>query len=178
MVDPDFAGDPLAGKLYVDPPGLRIEQTIADEPTILLFDTQRGFMVWLDPMEKSYVEMEMEEADRDWSAWLFLTEENPCGAADYEEVKASKLGRETLIGRKVDKWRCEFADSDDDDLVWTVWSDPSLPVPLRIEDNTGFVFEVVRFEAASQPAALFQVPAGYQKIDHSEDSAIELRIDD
>ena len=162
ITDPEEPEGPVVGRLFMAESGLRIEQMIEGEPAVVLMDFTRNVMIWLDEIEKSYFELDASEADIGWLDWLLMIQEDPCGAAEGENIKAAKLGKEALLGRSANKWSCRYANNAADELVWTVWLDPALPIPLRVEDSTGFVFAIDQLTVGPQPAALFQVPAAFK----------------
>jgi hypothetical protein len=70
-----------------------------------------------------------------------------------------KSGNETLDGRSALKYEITSTD----DAVSHVWVDPKLHTMLKHQSPTGDV-ELRNIKEGSQPAALFEIPAGYQKM--------------
>jgi len=77
--------------------------------------------------------------------------------------KVEYLGEETLDGRSTKKFRMSTSDGSA-----LGWFDANTGQPVRMEgqsDGKPAVMEWKNFKAAPQPAALFQVPKGYEVVD-------------
>lgn len=164
ITDPaNSSGGTTAGKLYLDGPGMRVENKMNGGIAVMIFDFARNTTILLDPQTKSYSEAARPDGGMGMMKWLFPRKGDPCGKGELGTVKTTKLGTETLNGRKVEKWRCVYKSSDGGAKTWTLWNDPSLPIPIRVDVDTGLVFALSNLVVTPQPAALFRVPAGYTR---------------
>lgn len=162
--DPDGSfGGTTAGRLYLDDSGMRVENRIDGEVEVMIYDFARNVVILLDTEEESYRESVWFDGDLGMMEWLFAREGGPCGEDGDEYLKTTKLGMETLHGRKVQKWRCAYEGGEGGGASWTVWDDPSLLIFLRVEVEAGPVFSLSNLVVAPQPAWLFRPPAGYRK---------------
>lgn len=84
---------------------------------------------------------------------------NPC--ANRSDMTCKKVGSETVNGRDCDKW--EF--SKGGKLEETNWIDKKLHVPVKSLHSDGTSWGLQNIKEGVQPAALFEIPAGYQKFD-------------
>lgn len=79
-----------------------------------------------------------------------------------------KLGDESLNGRATEKWRCTgqtAVPQGEQPVDAIVWYDPELEMGIKSVEDDGNVFEVRDIAVGAQDAALFEIPAGYQKLD-------------
>jgi hypothetical protein len=72
------------------------------------------------------------------------------------------LGRETLNGRAVEKYKASYPEGSA-----TAWVDPETKAPVRME-SADAVLEWENFKAAPQPAALFEAPKNFPVTDMDE----------
>lgn len=152
--------DQEIGLMYVDGPGFRMETEQDGQRMAVLayWDQPITHTLMLD--QRMYIEVPAEQTGGTAADF----DGKPCDG--YEN--AEKIGTETVSGRATEKWRCtgelqpvpgeSAADS-------TSWFDPKLVFPVREVKDNGNVFEVRDIEVARQDASLFEVPAGYQKLD-------------
>ncbi len=167
--DPDNSfGGTTAGRLYLDDSGMRVENKIGNEVEVTIYDFARNMLIVLDTETKSYSESALLDDDLGMMEWLFAKEGGPCGENEDQHLKTTKLGIETLNGRKVQKWRCAYAGGEGGPMTWTIWDDPSLLIFLRVEVDSGPVFALSNLVVAPQPAALFRPPVGYRKQSDSQ----------
>ena len=151
----------ISGKLYIDKPGLRMEMEEEGEPVITIFRFDEETMYFLMPAEKKYMEIPVPAQGGGLAALTSLYSGDVC--ADFKEGK--KLGRETLAGRRAEKWRCdgpldEFASGG----VYR-WYDERLGFVLRQDDDDGSRMEIRNITEGRQTASLFKPPAGYEKLE-------------
>jgi len=155
VVTSSAGGQDMTGKVYVDRPGMRMEQTAMGQQTVVLVRFGQGGTTLLMPAEMSYMEMPRNAGAGAMAAQM----EGPCGG--YQ--RSTELGRETLQGRKVEKLRCEAPKFPYLPAASTIWYDPVLEFVIRQESGPGERFELRNIEEGPQPAALFEIPAGYSK---------------
>ncbi|MDT8066709.1 MAG: DUF4412 domain-containing protein [Terriglobia bacterium] len=84
---------------------------------------------------------------------------NPC--ANRTDMTCKQVGSETVNGRSCDKW--EF--SKGSQLEETNWIDKKLHVPVKSVHADGTSWELQNIKEGAQPDKLFEIPAGYQKLD-------------
>jgi hypothetical protein len=75
------------------------------------------------------------------------------------------LGTESLGGRTVEKWEMVSSGDGTQSQTSYQWYDPALEQSIRQEFPGGFVSELKNIQVGPQPTSLFQVPAGYKKMD-------------
>jgi hypothetical protein len=83
---------------------------------------------------------------------------NPCSADPGTTCK--NLGTETVNGRSTDHWQITHKDGNISD----VWIDNSLHFPIKTVSQ-GTTWELTNIKEGPQDASLFQIPAGYRKMD-------------
>lgn len=71
-----------------------------------------------------------------------------------------KVGNETVNGRSTVKYEGTNANGE----TGTVWIDPKLRFPVKWQGKNG-AGELRNIQEGSQPASLFEIPAGYSKFD-------------
>ncbi|MDH3228413.1 MAG: DUF4412 domain-containing protein [Alphaproteobacteria bacterium] len=154
------AADQEIGHMYVDRAGFRMETRQDDQHMAVLayWDQETAYTLMLD--QKMYMEVPAEQTGSTAADF----DGKPCDG--YENAKM--VGPATVNGRATEKWRCtgeldpvpgeQPADS-------TSWFDPELGFPVREVKDNGDAFEVRNIKVARQDASLFEVPAGYQKLD-------------
>jgi hypothetical protein len=90
--------------------------------------------------------------------------ENACGEwqklATHPGGECHKVGNETVNGRNTVKYEAKSADGD----ASTIWLDPKIAFPVKWEGkNSGG--ELQNIQVGSLSSSLFEVPAGYRKMD-------------
>lgn len=79
-----------------------------------------------------------------------------------------KQGEETVNGRATEKWRCTgqtMVPQGQQPVDATVWYDPELELEIKSVNDNGDVFEIRNIAVGEQDSSMFEVPAGYQKLD-------------
>ena len=156
-------GQEMTGKMYFGGQRMRYEMNAGGHEMISIHDakTQTSYMIM--PQQKMYMEMNanamrgMGRGPRMPDAKAF-DPNNPC--ANEEGYTCKKVGSETVNGRSCDKW--EFTGKEG---TRTVWLDQKLHFPIKMVGNRGDTFELTNVQEGSQPASLFEVPAGFTKMD-------------
>ena len=85
-------------------------------------------------------------------------------ASDGSVTESKLLGKEQYEGRSVEKWETTMTRAGQPAATSVQWLDPELAVPVRGKAPDGSTFELRSIRVGAQPADLFNVPAGYQKI--------------
>jgi hypothetical protein len=148
------------GKYYVAPEGIRMEGVTGGEPYVMIFNFQKSVAWHLMEKERMYIETPIDpEETTTGTEDLFggFAFGSPCPEQDAE---ATRLGRETLHGRNVEKWRCVSPQGDD--II--VWYDNKLQAGIRVEDEDG-TFELSNIKEGRLSGDLFNPPAGYTKLE-------------
>ena len=83
-----------------------------------------------------------------------------------ESAEARLLGKETMLGREVEKWEITSRmPNNGQTLTGRQWYDPGLDTHLREELPDGTVREFKTLEVKELPADLFSVPAGFTRVE-------------
>jgi len=101
-------------------------------------------------------------------AFHFFRAADPENACDEWRKMAAKpggschkIGKETVNSRSTVK----YEGANDDGTTSTVWIDSKLHFPVKWQGRNGSGGELRNIKEGSQPASLFVIPAGYQKLD-------------
>ena len=149
MKAPD--GGSLSGKVFVKGQGIRQELSQGGEKmvTILRMDRKLSWVLMVE--EKVYMEMKMKESAEDHSL-----------AEKTDPAKVRRLGRETVNG-----FDCEKIQVTENGTVITQWFSEELGWPIKGEvKGPGGVstHEYKNIRKGGVSDALFEVPAGFQKM--------------
>lgn len=162
----------LTGKLYFSGNNVRIQMSMpageggragmGSQESIVIHNMSRNVTYMLLPQQRMYMEVHGNEIagpgrPPEWKAY---DPSNPC--ANKPGVTCKKVGTETVNGRTCDRW--EFTGKNPDSNE-TVWIDQKTHIPIKRQGADGSVFELTNINEGPQPADLFEVPAGYQKLD-------------
>jgi hypothetical protein len=168
IVDLQKPGTPTQAKIYFAKDKMRIEsQTSARSvgAIIMNFATQTSMV--LMAQQHMYMEMPMQAQGQRmaYSAAFFQTGdvENACG--DWQKMghqgnSCHKVGGETVNGRSTVKYETTTASGE----VSHFWLDPKLRFPVKWEGKSS-AGELRNIQEGAQPAGLFEVPAGFTKMD-------------
>ena len=169
MVDTQKEGKPTTAKLYFAKAKLRIESQTASAHgggvIIMNYATQTGIV--LMAQRQMYMEMPAQTQNKTMgtAAAFFQTGdvENACG--DWQKMghqgsSCHKVGSDSVNGRSTVKYETTDASGE----VSHFWLDPKLRFPVKWEGkNSGG--ELHNIQEGSQPASLFEIPAGYTKFE-------------
>ena len=158
--DAENPGGEMSGKLYIDKPGLRMEMVEDGEPGVTIVRFGEDTMYFLMPAEKKYMEIPIQAEGGRPDTLTSLYSGDVC--ADFKEGK--KLGRETLAGRRAEKWRCDGPTDEYASGGVYRWYDKRLGFVLREDDDDGSRMELRNITEGRQTAGLFEPPAGYEKM--------------
>ncbi len=75
------------------------------------------------------------------------------------------LGIESVAGRRVEKWEMTMFAPNEQPVRTYQWYDPELKLAVRQEMPGGFIQELTNIQVAPQREDLFQVPAGYTRME-------------
>ncbi len=158
--DMENPAEEMVGKLYVDKPGLRMEMVEDGQPGVQIIRFGEETMYFLMPTEKKYMEMPIQAQGNGSESLTSLYSGDVC--AEFKEGK--NLGRETLGGRRAEKWRCDNPIDEYDSGGVYRWFDKELGFVLREDNDNGRRMELRNIEEGRQTASLFEIPAGYEKM--------------
>lgn len=168
IVDLQKPGTPTQAKIYFAKDKMRIESQTASahgSAVIINYATQTGDVVMAQ--QHMYMEMPMQaQSQRMGYASAFFQAgdvENACGdwqKMGHQSSTCHKVGTETVNGRSTVKYETTNASGD----VSHFWLDPKLRFPVKWEgkSNSG---ELRNIQEGAQPAGLFEIPAGFTKMD-------------
>jgi len=170
IVDLQKPGTPAQAKIYFTKDKLRIEPKRSDPgppaAVIVNFATQTS-TVLMAP-QHMYMEMPSQAQSRrmGYASAFFQTGdvENACG--DWQKIghnqggSCHKVGNETVNGRNTVKYETTNASGE----VSHFWLDPKLRFPVKWEGKSSGG-ELRNIQEGAQPASLFEIPAGFTKMD-------------
>ena len=167
IVDLQKAGTPTTAKIYFAKDKIRIETqggAHGGGAIIVNFATQTSIV--LMSQQHMYMEMPAQTQEQRLGFNFFQTGdvENACG--DWQKLRSSqgatchKVGNETVSGRSTVKYETTNSNGE----VSHFWLDPKLRFPVKWQgkSNSG---ELRNIQEGTQPASLFEVPAGFTKMD-------------
>lgn len=153
----------MNGKLFVDSGGMRMNMDAQGHQTAMItnFQTKTVDILMVEP--KMYMEHKMGDTPHrgPGSATSDLhpfDPENPC--ANQPDITCKKIGEEMVSGRNCDHWEI----TDKNGKVANVWIDPKLHFPVKTTTKDGSIL-LTNIKEGKQDPSLFQVPAGYQKME-------------
>jgi len=165
---PQFSGDinitpmsaPAAqGKMYFGGKRVRIDMNMRGRETSMIVDSEKQTTYMMMPQQKMYMEMHASNArSGGLSDVKPFDANNPC--ANNPETTCTKEGTETVNGRTCDRWLLTKGTE-----KRTLWLDKKLHFPIKTVSAEGSTMEMTNIKEGGQDASLFEVPAGYQKIE-------------
>jgi hypothetical protein len=170
IVNTGIAGGEKQAKIYVAKDKIRIEpqagKTRGMAGGAVLINLEKQTSTMLMDQQQMYMEMPAQMANRQnqWNFFRTGDVENAC--SDWLQLPQNKggtchrAGSETVNGRDTIKFEGTNAKGESG----TVWVDPKLRFPVKWQGKNGSG-ELRNIQEGSQPASLFEVPAGYRKFD-------------
>jgi len=169
IVNTTKAGNPVQAKIYIAKDKMRFESAEREPGAmtgafIVNLATQTSTV--LMNQQHMYMEMPAQAANVRNTYNLFHIGDvgNACpdwlAQARNKGGTCHKVGSDTVNGRSAVKYEGTNAAGDSA----TVWIDPKLRFPLKWQDKNGSG-ELRNIQEGSQPASLFEIPAGYTKFD-------------
>ncbi len=158
-------GNDMNGKLYFGGQRTRFDVNGRRGEMIMINDVAKQVSYMIMPEQKMYMEFSgnmrgMRGPGPRMPDAKPFDPTNPCAA--NENYTCTKIGTETVNGRSCDKW--EFSEKNGSGTR-TVWLDQKLHFPIKSVGSDGDSFELTNVKESSQAASLFEVPAGYTKMD-------------
>jgi hypothetical protein len=152
------------GKMYVDPGHMRMDLNAGPRGGMAIitnFATRTTDM--LMPEQHMYMESNADQAMARHPGLApnikpFTDPSNPC--ANEAGTTCKNVGVEEVNGRSCDHWQM----TDKNGKVTNTWIDRKLHFPIKSvsEDTT---YQLTNIKEGDQPASLFEIPSGYQKMD-------------
>jgi len=140
--------DPRSGGAFI--------MNLATQTSTVIMDQQHMYMempAQMASQRNAYHFFSAHDADNACADWLAQSW-NKGGTCH-------KVGSETINGRSAVKYEGTNAKGE----TGAVWLDPKLRFPLKWEGKNGNSGELRNIQEGSQPASLFEIPAGYTKFD-------------
>lgn len=163
MVTNVAKGEQATGKFYFSPPKTRMDMNARGRDVTVISDSKTQIGYILMPQQHMYMESHGSQsspmAPRIPEVDTNFDPNNPC--ASRPDVTCKKSGTETVNGRVCDKW--EFTNKNG--ATTTSWIDQKLHFPIKTRNADGASVEFSNIKEGAQTASLFEVPAGYRKLD-------------
>ncbi|MGA3212572.1 MAG: DUF4412 domain-containing protein [Terriglobales bacterium] len=152
-----------SGKMFFGGEKYRMEMNMMGHDMIMIADMKKKVVDMVMVEQHMYMENSTEgSGPRRGPDWHAYDASNPC--ANQPEMTCKKVGEETVNGFSCDKWQFtstgKGAGKDR-----TVWIDQKTHIPVKSVDADGGTFEMTSIKEGAQNPSLFEVPAGYTKMD-------------
>ena len=152
----------MTGKMYFGTGSFRMEMNAGGHESIMITTYAKKVMYMIMPQQKMYMEFRTDQMQgpggHQRESWKAYDASNPC--ASEAGATCKKVGTEVVNERLCDKWEITDAKSN----MRTVWIDQKSHIPIKTvaKDTT---WELLNIKEGPQAASLFELPAGYQKMD-------------
>jgi hypothetical protein len=161
-------GDAPNAKIYFAKDKMRFEpaQKNARGTGAMIMNLATQTSTVLMDQQHMYMEMPVQMATQRSAYTFFRTGDVEAACADWLQQARNKgsschkVGNDTVNGRSTVKYEGTNANGD----TSTFWIDPKLRFPVKWQGKNSS-WELRNIQEASQPASLFEVPAGYTKMD-------------
>lgn len=157
-------------KIYFAKDKVRFDSPEKQDPRgggSMIWDLSKSSWVVLMPQQHMYMEMPAQMAEKRGVYHFFRTGDVENACSDWLKLPQNqggschKVGSETVNGRSTVKYEGTNSKGESG----SVWLDPKLRFPVKWEGKDGHGGELQNIQEGSQPASLFEIPAGYQKFD-------------
>jgi hypothetical protein len=168
MVDTQKAGTPTQAKIYLAKDKMRVESTAGNAKgsgAVIMNLATQTYIILMDK-QHMYMEMSSQTAGQRTMYNFFHTGDMESACADWLQQEKNKggschkVGGDTVNGRSTLKYEGTGANGD----AVAFWIDPKLRFPVKWEGKNGGG-ELRNIQEGTQPASLFEIPAGYTKFD-------------
>jgi outer membrane lipoprotein-sorting protein len=152
-------GEKTTGKIYFSPPKIRTDTSSKGHDSIMIIDSSTKTSYVLMPQQHMYMETHAQggtAARPQQAPPASFDPQHPCPA----NITCKKLGTETINGRV-----CEKIEITTKSGTTTTWVDQKLLYPIKTVAASGYVTELSNIKEGKPDASLFEVPAGYKKMD-------------
>jgi len=145
-------GEKMTGKIYFKPDRFRMEMKVHEDMVVITRMDKK--VAWnIMPKEKMYMEMP------------FDLKNKPKVDEKFEgEIERKQVGAETIDGHPTKKYLITYKIGNKTDQVYQ-WMATDINFPVKTAAIDGSWSQEFRnIKMGSQPNSLFEVPAGYQKM--------------
>jgi hypothetical protein len=169
IVNTGKEGTPLQAKIYLTKDKMRIEPEVNTQHGpggVMIVNLATQISTVLMSQQHMYLEIPAQAANQKTSYNFFRTGDIDSACTDWLALSSNKggtchkAGSETVNGRSTVK--IEGTNSKGEPA--TVWIDPKLRFPVKWEGKNSSG-ELRNIQEGSQPASLFEIPAGFTKFD-------------
>ena len=152
-------GSNMQGKIYFSGGKMRMEMAMGGQNQVMIVDPTKKVTYMLMPADEMYMEMNANAPGPMKPPKVeAMDPANPCSSEGVTACK--KLGTETVNGYASEKW--EFIQ---EGKKSTAWIATKLRLPIKTVAADGTSVEFRNIVEGAQPANLFVVPPGYEKMD-------------
>ncbi len=156
------------GKVYFSKDKVRFESANKDPRTggVVIMNLMTQTTTVLMNQQHMYMDLSPQMASQRTAYNFFRTGDADAACADLMQLPQNKggscrkIGSETVSGRNTVKYEGTNAKGDTGD----VWVDPKLHFPVKWAGKNAS-WELRNIQEGSQPAGLFEIPAGYTRFD-------------
>ncbi len=150
-----------AGTMYFGGDKVRMEMSTSGHESIMITDMTHKVAYMLMPQQHMYMEMSTDKPGAHRGPdWRMYNAANPC--ATMPETTCQKAGMDMVNGRLCNKWLFTGKSAGSNR---TVWIDQKTGIPIKTQTSDGALFELTNIKEGAQSRSLFEIPAGYQKMD-------------
>lgn len=114
-------------------------------------------------------EMSVERDDKTLNSLHWMDDERHMSLRDVwpdgSTTESILQGKEMLYGRPTERWEQTTTGPNGKKRTTIQWYDPELKIAVREEMPGGLFREIRDIRVAPQPASLFDVPAGYERVE-------------
>jgi hypothetical protein len=153
-------GKTTTGTVYFGGAKMRTELTSDGQSLIVLIDPSAKTQYVLMPGEKAYMQMLVGQGPGSVTITGPFDPTNPC-AGDSDNTNCVKGDRGIVNGYETVRW--DYTSSAG--VRTRAWVATRLRFPIKTQDDAGSTMEFTSIAEGPQPATLFAIPAGYQKVD-------------
>jgi hypothetical protein len=149
----------LKARLFVAGLKMRLELLSGPQRGVMVSDAATGKSWFIQPAEKSYLELEGDEDAGGAELARFLEHGGDVCKLSPDAVSCKKAGRDKVGGRPCQLYEVVEQGEDGKQILCV---DDTLHFPLRITAGSSTT-ELTKVVEGPQPASLFAVPAGWAK---------------
>ena len=151
------------GRLYVGRSGIRSEVYSKTRSMVLIFRPDKQLVVQIFPKKRLFTE---HSGPIPPFPPLPGSKESPC--ITDKTYRCRNMGSEMINGRQMSKW--EIVTVQDKTMSQPIyyWVDRRIQLVVQESYPGGFINQLNNIREAPQPNNLFTIPAGYRKIDQTQ----------
>ena len=153
-------GEKSAGKMYFSAPKTRMDHTARGQTVTMIMDSASHVTYMVMHAQHMYLVMDANARPLSGVSAppppTTFDPSHPCSA----DTTCKKVGTETINDRVCDKWVMTNKSG-----TSTAWIDQKLLFPIKSVSSNGAVFEMTSVKEGRPDPSVFEVPAGYKKMD-------------